>query len=188
MTPGYNMQLGIRTVVIVEHSQDGRWVRIQARSHFSLGVGGLLTLITTLSALTLALASVAAWQGYWPILAIAILQVVILGKVLVWAWKSAWTVETITVDSDSIAVLKEQYAASSRLELDSAWARVILRQPKARWYPPTLWLQSAGTRVELGAYLNTGEKRELANALGQAVGAHSAWEHQEIETEVFRTK
>lgn len=175
-------------MVIVEHSADGPWVRIQARSHFSLGVGGLLALITTLSALTLAVAVVAAWQGYWPVLAIAILQVVILGKVFVRAWKSAWSVETITIDPDSIAVLQEQYAASSRLELNPAWARVILRQSAVRWHPPALWLQSGRTRVELGSFLNAGEKRELAQALNRAVGAHSAWRHQKIENEVLTTK
>lgn len=178
------MRLGMRTVVVVENSRDNRWVRVQARSHFSLGIGGLLALITTLSGLTLLLASVAAWQGYWPILAIAVLQVVLLGMVLVRAWKSAWTVETITIDPTSISVLQEQYAASSRLELDTAWARVILRQPAARWYPPALWLRSGDTGVELGTFLNAAEKRELAEALHRAVEAHSAWRHQKIETEV----
>jgi uncharacterized membrane protein len=177
------MRLGIRTVVIVEHSQNGRWVRIQARSHFSLGAGGLLTLIATLSALTLALAVVAAWNGFWPVLVIAALQVVLLGMILVRAWKSAWAVETITIDSKSIAVLQEQYAASSRLELGAAWARVILRKPSVRWYLPTLWLSSGTTQVELGAYLNAGEKGELAEALRQAIGARSAWQHQKIEAD-----
>lgn len=168
-------------MVIVEHSQDGHWVRIQARSHFSLGIGGLLTLIATLSALTLALAVVAALQGFWPVLAIAIVQVVLLGVVLVRAWKSAWFVETVTIDSDSIAVLQEQYADSKRLVLGSAWARIIVRQPAIRWYPPTLWLQSGETRVELGTYLNAGEKSQMAEALRRAVGTHSAWRHQKIE-------
>ena len=77
---------GLRAVVIVENSQDARWARIQARSHFSLGIGGLLTLLVTLSGLTLLLATVAAWQGFWPILVIAILQVVVLGRILIRAW------------------------------------------------------------------------------------------------------
>lgn len=170
-------------MVIVENSQDSHNVRIQARSHFSLGIGGLLTLIVTLSTLTLALAAVAAWQGLWPVLAIAILQVLLVAMILVRAWKSAWTVETITIDSDSIAVLQEQYAASNRLELEPAWARVILRQPGIKWYPPALWLQSGTSRVELGAFLNSAEKREMAEALRQAIAEHSAWRNLEIETQ-----
>lgn len=171
-------------MVIVEKSEDGRWVRIQARSHFSLGIGGLLTLITTLSGLTLLLASVAAWQGYWPVLMIAVLQVILLGMIMVRAWKASWTVETISIEPMSIAVLHEQYADSSRLELDTAWARVILRQPAIRWYPPALWLRSGDSGVELGTFLNAAEKRELAEALRRAVEPHSAWQHQRIETEV----
>lgn len=171
-------------MVIVEHSRDGHWVRIQARSHFSLGIVGLLTLITSLSGLTLLLASLAAWQGYWPILVIAVLQVILLGKVLVHAWKASWTVETITIDPISISVLHEQYAESARLELETAWARVILRQPQVRWYLPSLWLRSGGSSIELGQFLNAAEKRELAEALRRAVEARSAWQRQTIESEV----
>lgn len=146
-----------------------------------MGVGGLLFLVVSLSGLTLLLASVAAWQGYWPILAIAVLQVLLLAAVLVRAWKSAWAVETITIDPKFIAVLQEQHTGSSRLELDTAWARVILQQPAVRWYPPALWLKSGDTRVELGAYLNAGERRELAEALAKAIGSYSAWQHQRLE-------
>ncbi len=168
-------------MVVIENSQGGCTVRIQARSHFSLGVGGLLTLIITLSGLTLLLATIATVLGYWPILAIAILQVVLLGMVLVRAWKSAWTVETITVGPKSIAILQERYASSCRTRLQSAWARVILEQPPVRWYPPVLWVRSGGKKVQLGAFLNTTEKRELAEALRNAIARHSTWQHQKIE-------
>lgn len=168
-------------MVVIENSQDDRPVRIQARSHFSLGVGGLLTLILTLSGLTLLLAGVAAFQGYWPILAIAILQVVLLAKVLVRAWKLAWTVETITVGPETIAVLHEQYAGCKRTELETPWAKVVLRQPNIRWYPPDLFLKSGGKAVELGTYLNATERSELAEALRAAIARHSAWQHQKIE-------
>lgn len=146
-----------------------------------MGVGGLFFLIVSLSGLTLLLASVAAWQGYWPILAIAVLQVLLLGAILVRAWKAAWAVETITIDPKFVSVLQEQYNGSSRLKLGTAWARVILRQPAVRWYPPALWLRSGETTVELGAYLNAAERRELAEALRQAIGTHSAWQHQKLE-------
>lgn len=168
-------------MVIVEHSRDGRWIRIQARSHFSLGIGGLLALIISLSGVTLLLAAVAAWQGYWPILAIAILQVALLCVVLVRAWKAAWTVETVTIGPDSIAILQERYAKSKRLELETAWARVILEKPAIGWYAPVLWLRSGHSRIELGAYLNAAEKSDLAESLRAAISAHSAWQHQKIE-------
>jgi uncharacterized membrane protein len=171
-------------VIIVENSREGHWVRIQARSHFSLGVGGLLTLIGTLSALTLLLASVAAWLGYWPVLAIAALQVVLLAMIFVRTWKSAWTVETISIDSECIAVLQERYSGHNRIELDAAWARVVLQQPDIRWYTPELLIKSGKTSVRLGEYLNAAEKRELAEALRKAVGQFSAWQAQKIENEV----
>lgn len=172
-------------MIIVENSHEGSWVRIQARSHFSLGIRGLLTLIGTLSALTLLLASVAAWFGYWPILAIAVLQVVLLGMIFVRAWKSAWTVETISIDGESIAVLQEQYSGHKRTELDIAWARVVLQQPEIRWYSPELLIRSGRTSVRLGEFLNPAEKRQLAEAIRKAIDQFSAWHNQKIENEVI---
>lgn len=148
-----------------------------------MGVGGLLTLIASLSGLTLLLAVVATWQGYWPILVIAIVQVILLGVVLVRAWKSAWTVETVTIGPISIAVLQQEYQGSSRLEMDAAWARVVLTRPAVKWHAPALWLKSGNCSVELGAYLNAVEKRAFAEALSAAIATHSAWQHQKIETE-----
>lgn len=171
-------------MIITESNRQDGSVRIQARSHFSLGIKGLLTLIGTLSALTLVLASVAAWFGYWPVLAIAVLQVVLLGMIFIRAWKSAWTVETISVDKKCIAVLQQRYSGQSRIELDSAWARVILKQPQYQWYPPELVIRSGKITVRLGEFLNAAEKKELAGSLRTAVGQFSAWQTQQIENEV----
>ncbi len=172
-------------MIIVDNSSDGRWVRIQASSHFSLGIRGLLTLIGSLSAITLLLASVAAWFGYWPVLAIASIQVLLLGMILVRAWKSAWTVETISINSESIAVLQEHYSGHKRTELDTAWARVVLQQPAVRWYAPDLFIRSGKHSVRLGEYLNAAEKKELAGSIFRAIDQFSAWQNQKIEYEVI---
>jgi uncharacterized membrane protein len=129
------------------------------------------------------LALVATAHGYWPILAIAVVQVGLLGVILVRAWKSAWTVETITVDPKTIAVLHEEYAGRRRMELNPAWARVFLNRASIGWYPPRLWLKSGDREVELGAFLNAAEKCELAEILRHTIAAHSAWQQQKIETE-----
>lgn len=170
-------------MVIVEHSQDGRRIRIQARSNFSLGRGGLLTLIATLGALTLLVAALVAWRGYWPVLAIAGMQVALVAIILVRAWKAAWAVETIILGPERIRILHQEYASSRAVEMDSPWARLSLQSPAIDWYPPRLWLKSGTRSVELGAHLNAGEKRQLAEQLRTAIGAHSAWQHVAIERE-----
>lgn len=172
-------------MIITENNRHDGSVRVEARSHFSLGIKGLLTLIGTLSTLTLVLASVAAWFGYWPVLAIAVLQVILLGMIFIRTWKSAWTVETISIDSKCITVLRNRFADQEKIELDAAWARVILQQPQYKWYPPELVIRSGKTTVRLGQYLNTAEKHELAETLSKAIGQFSAWQTQRIEKEVI---
>ena len=69
------------------------------KGNFSLGAGGLLGLIMMLAVLTLILAGLLAWQGFWPVLAIAIIQVILVSWILVRAWERAWQVEIIEGDT-----------------------------------------------------------------------------------------
>ena len=59
-------------MVVAAESSDGVSVRIVARGNFSLDAGGLLNLLLALAAVTLGLAALLAWQGFWPILLIAL--------------------------------------------------------------------------------------------------------------------
>lgn len=162
-------------MIIVEHGADGTTARIQARSNFSLGAGGLLTLLLALSTVTLGLAGVLAWQGYWPILSIAAVQLALVIWALVHAWKRAWVVEEILVGKDQIRIRRRRYRARREFRLASAWAGVRLETPRYPGYAPRLWLSSRQGRLELGAYLTADEKKSLAKHLTHALSDVTAW-------------
>lgn len=143
-----------------------------------MGRGGILTLIATLSVLTLLLAAVATWHGYWPVLAIATVQVILLAPLLLYAWRSTWAVETITLDSGKVFVLRETWKARQRLQLDAAWTRVWVEPPGNAWYPPRVILGTDSSRIELGRQLNSAERRQLAGALREAIFATGTTEPQ----------
>ncbi len=138
--------------------------------------------ISLLGFVTLALASVLAWQGYWPILLIAVLQLALVGWVLVRAWYAAWIVERVEIDADRIRVVRIQQSGQRSWDLDARWARVWLEPAAVRWYAPRLIVRSKGASVELGAFLNEAEKGELAAHLGQALAPHSAWREQTVQS------
>ncbi|MEJ8567513.1 DUF2244 domain-containing protein [Elongatibacter sediminis] len=162
-------------MVIVEHSADGTAARIQARANFSLGANGLLLLLTALAVVTLGLAVLLAWQGYWPILAIAVVQLVLVFWVLIRAWQNSWAVEEILIDARRVRVLHRRYREIRESGLQSAWAGVRVESPRYPGYAPRLMLTSRNQTVELGKFLTVEEKLSLAKHLSHTLSKVNAW-------------
>ncbi|MEJ2383460.1 MAG: DUF2244 domain-containing protein [Xanthomonadales bacterium] len=155
-------------------SADGSVVRIRAKSNFSLDARGLVTVVLALATVTLFLAGLLAWQGFWPIFAIALVQVVLVSWLIVRTWENAWAVETIEIGADRIRIVSQRYRARHEIELRTAWAVVETEQPDILWYDPTIRLRSGNRSVELGRFLTADEKRQLAEQLERAISRYSA--------------
>jgi len=164
------------SVVVAWKNPEQPLERILARGNFSLGAGGLVGLLAALGAVTLVLAGVLAWQGFWPVLLIAIVQIVLVTRILIKAWERAWISELIEIGPERIAITQQRYRRKDRIELETPWAVVELQQPEVAWYAPRLRLRSGSRKLELGAFLTVEEKRELADLLRSAIRKHSALE------------
>jgi uncharacterized membrane protein len=161
-------------MVVSWQSSDGTKASIQARGNFSLNAGGLLNLLLALAFVSLFLAGLLALQGYWPILLIAAIQLVLVGWVLIRAWERAWISEVIEIRKDFIRVIRQRYKRKRQYELETAWAVVELKQPDVAWYNPRLQLRSRSQVVELGSFLTSDEKYQLAKYVQSAIKKHSA--------------
>lgn len=155
-------------------NSDQSEVRILAKGNFSLDAGGLVNLLLALATVTLLLAGVLAWQGYWPVLLIAVIQVVLVGWILIRAWQSGWVRDQIHIDPDRILVEQHRHRQERRIELPTAWAVVQLEPAEISWYGPKLRLRSGSRAIELGEFLTTEEKHRLAEQLQNAIEKHSA--------------
>ena len=145
-----------------------------ARGNFSLDAGGLIGLLLALTVVTIGLAALLAWQGYWPVLLIAVIQVVLVVWVLVRAWERCWVAEWIDVGRDHIEVTHQRHKASRQSVLQTAWAVVELKQPRVAWYGPHVVLRSRSKALEVGRFLTQEERGQLARDLREAIGKHSA--------------
>ena len=155
-------------------SADGSKVRILARGNFSLDAAGMLNLLLALSLVTLLLAAVIAWQGYWPILVIAVIQILLVGGILLRAWGQAWISEEFEIHADRIRVTCRRNRCERQFELDTAWTLVELKQPEVAWYGPRVILRSGARHHEVGAFLTVEEKHQLLRQVQSAVKKHSA--------------
>lgn len=161
-------------MVLTSHSPDGSAVVIMARGNFSLDAGGLVNLLLALSAVTLGLAGLLAWQGFWPILLIAVIQLALVAWILVRAWERAWVSEVIVAGPEWVEVTQQRYKRKRQSQLEAAWAVVELNQPEIAWYGPRVILRSRGKTIELGQFLTTEEKEQLADCVRSAIRNHSA--------------
>lgn len=145
-----------------------------ARGNFSLGAGGLVNLLVALAAVSLSLAGLLAWQGYWPILLIAAVQLVLVAWILIRTWERTWVSEVIEICEDSIRVTRQRHRKKRRYELVTAWTVVELRQPDVAWYSPRVILRSGAKQVEVGSFLTGEERLQLRRQLQSAIRKHSA--------------
>jgi uncharacterized membrane protein len=161
-------------MIVSWQNSDSSTANIQARGNFSLGAGGMLAVLVALASVSLLLSGLLALQGYWPILLIALVQLVLVSWVLVRAWERTWVSEVIEICEDRIRVTHQRHKRKRQCELETAWAVVELKQPEISWYAPKILLRSRSVTVELGAFLTSEEKRELAVLLKRAITKHSA--------------
>ena len=134
----------------------------------------MVMLLLALALVSLCLAGILAFQGYWPILLIAVIQLVLVAWILVRTWERAWVSETIEIDADKIRITHQRHRQKRRYELETAWAVIELKQPEVAWYSPRIQLRSRSQVVELGSFLTSDEKHQLVRHIKCAVEKHSA--------------
>ena len=161
-------------MVLTWQNSDRTKASILARGNFSLDAGGLVSLLLALAAVTLCLAVLLALQGYWPVLLIAVVQLALIALILVRAWQRAWVSDVIDICADRITVTQQRHKRKRQIELDTAWAVIELKQPEIAWYRPRVQLRSGSQVVELGSFLTSEDKCQLAQYLKNAIVEHSA--------------
>ena len=161
-------------MVLTWQNSDRTKASILARGNFSLDAGGLVSLLLALAVVSLCLAVLLALQGYWPVLLIAVVQLALVAWILVGAWQRAWVSDVIDICADRITVTQQRHKRKRQIELDTAWAVIELKQPEIAWYRPRVQLRSGSQVVELGSFLTSEEKRQLAQYLKNTIVEHSA--------------
>ena len=123
-----------------------------------------------IATVTLLVASVFSWLGYWLILPFAGLEV----GVLAWAFEAlgreADDYESISICDDEILIERRQGKHFERRTLNCKWVKLVLvgARPGGK---VKLALRSYGQETELGAYLTDEARLELAKALQTRINA-----------------
>lgn len=141
--------------------------------HRSLSRTGLATYYAAQSVATLGFALLAAWRGIVLAPACAVLVLALLGWCLRRVWRESGNGVIVTVTPQRMEVRRTSDDALLG-GFHPYWAR--LRLAPGRWpgWPNRLLLGSHGREVEIGAFLNDAERRELAQRLTELLHAACA--------------
>ncbi|HET6655042.1 MAG TPA: DUF2244 domain-containing protein [Gammaproteobacteria bacterium] len=123
--------------------------------------GGLLV--------SLAIATVLAWLGYWPILVFAVLEWLAIGGCVCVLLRAGRYREVVTITVDQVTVEKRDRERIASMSFQRHWASVE-RQGSSSWYPSRLLIRSRGTQCEIGRCLTEDERRALKVRLDELVG------------------
>jgi uncharacterized membrane protein len=137
--------------------------------HCSLSTQGALLFFSSICFVTLGIAAIATWLGYWPLLPFAGAEMLLLG----WALKSnmerRYEREHIEVTEDEV-IIEYAKAMPRRVVFPRHWAQVKIRRPKSPLHRGRLVIESQGRGHEVGKFLTEEERRLLAAELRRLIG------------------
>lgn len=135
----------------------------------SLSALGLVGLYCGGVTLSLIVATVLAWLGFWPILVFAVMEWLGVG-VCLWVMRRGGQYrEIITITASQVRVEKRGRARRENVDFQRHWASVE-RRGSGSWLPSQLVIKSHGMVCEVGRCLTEDERRTLTARLDELIG------------------
>jgi len=145
---------------------------IEVLSNLSLSLDRLAGFCLVLSTVTLLVALWPTVMGYWPIMAVAVIHLAIVGWCFRLAWLGHWARQDIHINETTTSIEHCSKNKRQRIELPTQWLRVILDRTGME---PRLFLAAHDQRFEIGAFLPADERVEAAAILRRSITDFSAW-------------
>ena len=165
--------------MVREHSSENApdVLRIEVLSNLSITLDRLAGFFLLLSGVTLIVALLPTLLGYWPIMAIAVIHLMIVGWCFRLAWLGNWARQDIEVDSREIRVC----LTTSRERQSVCWPVewVCVRHCRSRG-EMKLYLCLHDRRLEIGRFVPEAERLEAGRLIARALEPYSAWREPQI--------
>jgi uncharacterized membrane protein len=145
-------------------------LRIVIRPNCSLSVRGAVVFFASLATVTLGIASAFTVLGLWPILLIALGELLALGWALHESLQRRFQAEILTITEHEVTVESRDRLARRQVVFQRHWAQIRLTRPAVRLHPSRLTIESHGRACEVGGFLTEDERCGLALRLKRLIG------------------
>ncbi len=125
-----------------------------------------------LAFITLALALLLAFLGFWLVVPVAFVHLAIVWAGFYLAWRRSERIEFLRFEQDNLTVGDSCHGELARFQ--TAWVRLIERQAN-RMEVPRLFLASHGRWLEIGRDVGSEDRKSLGVILRQALGESAAF-------------
>jgi uncharacterized membrane protein len=153
---------------LLEAAPARRQIELHARCALTRRTAALFVL--SIAAVTFAVAAPFAWNGFWPVLAFAALEVALVAWAVRASMRDGAESETIVVTEDSVTIVQRRVRGERSSVFPRHWSRVTLHAPPTALHHNRLVIESHGRACEVGRFLTDDERRSLASRLKQWVG------------------
>jgi uncharacterized membrane protein len=147
--------------------------RIELVPNCSLTPQGARLFVGSLALVTFGVASFFAFQGFWPVLPFAGIEIGLLAWAVRASMRRGSEREVIVVSEDEVVIERRAPSGSRRTVFPRHWARVTLRGPQPAQHPSRLLIESHGRACEVGRFLTEDERQRVAARLRSLVGKTS---------------
>jgi len=131
--------------------------------HRTLSRAGLIAFLVAQGFAAGVMAGLAAWRGNVLAPAFAVFELAVVTYCLRRVWVVSGLGQLIALSETQLTVTSARGAEA--VQFHPYWVRVQLLAGRERGWPSRLVLRSHGREVEIGAFLNDDERRELAQRL-----------------------
>ena len=155
-------------------ANSGLITRIHVSSNCSLTPREAVSFYLGIVAISVIIAGICVWRGYWPILPFTGLELVLLGAVLRISMRRGRYREVIDIRDDCVTVSKIGHRHTEQREFPRLWARVELVRARSGGHPSRLLIGSHGKVCEVGQALIESDRLSLGRRLSELIGATGA--------------
>lgn len=130
-----------------------------------------LYLLYTLMAVSLTVGVGFLFMGAWVILPYSLLELALLTVAIYYCVRQCQRQEVITVSEHEVQVQRGTRTPTESWRYHRVWARFMVKPPRHPWDPAIVSIRSHGEELELGSFLNQGDKTQLIALLKRVVPA-----------------
>jgi uncharacterized membrane protein len=144
--------------------------RIELAPNCSLKPAGALLFFVSTCLFCLGFALFFVFQGFWPVLPFAALEMLALGLALNASMRRGKYTQTVLITESQISLVTRSRRGAQKQEFARHWAKVRLRSPPRRHGTSLLTIESHGRAFEVGSFLTEEDRCLLADRLRCLVG------------------